>query len=265
MPKNLNCDTILGMNDQDDPQQTTHFGFQEVPITDKVDRVAGVFHSVAEHYDVMNDLMSLGVHRIWKRFTLEMCGLRPGQKVLDVAAGTGDLTMDHAAKVGEKGTVLMTDINPSMLAKGRDRLIDAGIGDAVQYAIANAEALPFEDNYFDCVTIAFGLRNVTNKNHALAEMSRVLKPGGKCIILEFSKPHSGWFNSLYDWYSFSVLPWLGEKIAQDAESYRYLAESIRMHPDQEALLSMMVEADFSRCDYHNLSGGVVAVHRGYKA
>lgn len=191
--------------------------------------------------------------------------MRPGQKILDVAAGTGDLTLDHAEKVGAEGMVLMTDINSSMLAKGRDRMIDAGHCDNVQYSIADAEALPFEDDFFDCVTIAFGLRNVTNKNQALSEMNRVLKPGGKCIILEFSKPHSGWFNSIYDWYSFSVLPWLGDKIANDAESYRYLAESIRMHPDQETLLSMMKEADFSRSDYHNLSGGVVAVHRGYKA
>jgi demethylmenaquinone methyltransferase/2-methoxy-6-polyprenyl-1,4-benzoquinol methylase len=253
------------MSEHEDQHSTTHFGFQEVPVADKVDRVADVFHSVAEHYDLMNDLMSLGVHRLWKRFTLGLCALRPGQKVLDVAAGTGDLTLDHAEKVGSEGLVLMTDINPSMLAKGRDRMIDAGVFGNVQYAIADAEALPFDDNYFDCVTIAFGLRNVTDKNQALNEMSRVLKPGGKCIVLEFSKPHTGWFNSIYDWYSFSVLPWLGEKIAKDSESYRYLAESIRMHPDQETLKSMLLEAEFSRCDYHNLSGGIVAVHRGFKA
>ncbi len=253
------------MNQHDDNEKTTHFGFQEVPVAEKADRVADVFHSVAEHYDIMNDLMSLGVHRLWKRFTLGLCALRPGQKVLDVAAGTGDLTRDHAKKVGADGLVLMTDINPSMLAKGRDRLIDDGFFDNVQYAIADAEMLPFDDDYFDCVTIAFGLRNVTEKNNALKEMCRVLKPGGKCIILEFSKPHAGWFNSMYDWYSFSMLPWLGEKIANDSESYRYLAESIRMHPDQETLLAMMKDAGFSRPDYHNLSGGVVAVHRGYKA
>jgi demethylmenaquinone methyltransferase/2-methoxy-6-polyprenyl-1,4-benzoquinol methylase len=253
------------MNQQDDTQKTTHFGFQEVPLADKVDKVAGVFHSVAEHYDIMNDLMSLGVHRLWKRFTLDLCALRPGQRVLDVAAGTGDLSLDHAQKVGKAGLVLMTDINPSMLSKGRDRLIDAGVLNNVQYAIANAEVLPFEEDYFDCVTIAFGLRNVTDKNQALTEMCRVLKPGGKCIILEFSKPHTGWFNTLYDWYSFTMLPWLGDKIAKDADSYRYLSESIRMHPDQETLKGMMDAAGFDRTDYHNLSGGVVAVHRGYKA
>jgi len=253
------------MNQHDDSQQTTHFGFQEVPVTEKAERVADVFHSVAEHYDIMNDLMSLGVHRLWKRFTLGLCVLRPGQKVLDVAAGTGDLSLDHAQKVGAEGLVVMTDINPSMLAKGRDRLLDHGLGNAVQYSIADAEMLPFDEDYFDCVTTAFGLRNVTEKNNALKEMYRVLKPGGKCIILEFSKPQEGWFNSFYDWYSFSVLPWLGDKIAKDADSYRYLAESIRMHPDQETLLAMMKSAGFDCADYHNLSGGIVAVHRGYKA
>lgn len=252
------------MSESNEPDQQTHFGFEKVNIEDKADRVASVFHSVAEKYDVMNDVMSLGVHRYWKRFTLDLCAIRPGQAVLDVAAGTGDLSLDHARKVGDSGLVLMTDINPSMLTVGRDRLIDEGFASTVQYVLADAEVLPFEDNTFDCVTMAFGLRNVTDKSKALASMLQVLKPGGKLIVLEFSKPYEGWFNSLYDWYSFSLLPWLGEKIAQDRESYRYLAESIRMHPDQETLRTMMQEVGFDRVDYHNLSGGIVAVHRGYK-
>jgi demethylmenaquinone methyltransferase/2-methoxy-6-polyprenyl-1,4-benzoquinol methylase len=213
----------------------------------------------------MNDVMSLGVHRYWKRFTLDLCAIRSGQTVLDVAAGTGDLSLDHAQKVGDKGLVFMTDINPSMLALGRDRLIDAGFGCTVQYVLADAETLPFPENTFDCITIAFGLRNVTDKSKALASMFQALKPGGKLVILEFSKPYEGWFNSVYDWYSFSLLPWLGEKIAQDRESYRYLAESIRMHPDQETLRKMMQDVGFERVDFHNLTGGVVAVHRGYKS
>ncbi|MDQ2993723.1 MAG: bifunctional demethylmenaquinone methyltransferase/2-methoxy-6-polyprenyl-1,4-benzoquinol methylase UbiE [Pseudomonadota bacterium] len=253
------------MSKSNDPKQQTHFGFEKVNIEDKVDRVADVFHSVAKNYDLMNDLMSLGVHRYWKRFTLDLCALRPGQTVLDVAAGTGDLSLSHAQKVGADGLVLMTDINPSMLALGRDRLIDAGFSNSVQYVLADAETLPFPQNTFDCITIAFGLRNVTDKSTALASMLSVLKPGGKAVILEFSKPHDGWFNSLYDWYSFSLLPWLGEIVASDRESYRYLAESIRMHPDQKTLQKMMDDAGFDRTDYHNLSGGIVAVHRGYKA
>lgn len=246
------------MSKTNEPNQQTHFGFEKVNVEDKADRVADVFHNVAEKYDFMNDVMSLGVHRYWKRFTLDLCAIRAGQTVLDVAAGTGDLSLDHARKVGSNGLLLMTDINSSMLALGRDRLIDAGFGTSVQYVLADAEILPFEENRFDCVTIAFGLRNVTDKSKALASMFQVLKPGGKLVVLEFSKPHEGWFNSLYDWYSFTLLPKLGD-------SYRYLAESIRMHPDQETLRNMMQDVGFDRVDYHNLTGGVVAVHRGYKA
>lgn len=255
---------IVSMSEPNDPSSQTHFGFKKVNVEDKADHVADVFHSVAENYDLMNDIMSLGVHRYWKRFTVDLCAIRPGQSVLDVAAGTGDLTLDHAQKVGADGLVMMTDINASMLNLGRNRLLDAGFANTVQYALADAEVLPFPENSFDCVTIAFGLRNVTDKAKALASMFSVLKPGGKAVILEFSKPHDGWFNSIYDWYSFSLLPWLGDKIAKDSESYRYLAESIRMHPDQTTLKKMMDDAGFERTDFHNLTGGVVAVHRGYK-
>jgi len=246
-----------------DPK-TTDFGFEEVPWTDKARRVRGVFDSVADKYDVMNDLMSAGVHRLWKAFTLSQTGLRPGGHALDVAGGTGDLAAGMTKQVGEKGLVVLSDINEAMLEHGRDRLLNRGIGGNVHYALANAESLPFAGNSFDCVTIGFGLRNVTNKPAALRSMLRVLRPGGQLLVLEFSKPTVAPLQSLYDAYSFKVLPLLGKLVANDEASYRYLAESIRKHPDQEALLAMMRDAGFERASYHNLTGGIVAVHRGYK-
>jgi demethylmenaquinone methyltransferase/2-methoxy-6-polyprenyl-1,4-benzoquinol methylase len=212
----------------------------------------------------MNDLMSMGVHRLWKRHTVELAGVRRGQRVLDLAAGTGDLSERFAGIVGMEGEVVFTDINAAMLTRGRDRLMDAGIAGNLHYAQVNAEALPFPDNHFDCITIGFGLRNVTNKQHALEEMFRVLRPGGRALVLEFSHPGSRPLRKAYDLYSFTVLPTLGRLIAGDADSYRYLAESIRMHPDQETLRAMMEQAGFERCDFFNLNGGIVAVHRGYK-
>jgi demethylmenaquinone methyltransferase/2-methoxy-6-polyprenyl-1,4-benzoquinol methylase len=243
---------------------TTHFGFETVDREDKQRRVRGVFDSVASRYDIMNDVMSFGVHRLWKRFTVEVSALRPGQQVLDLAGGTGDLTALMARRVGQKGRVVISDINGSMLGVGRERLVDEGIVGNVEYVQANAEVLPFPDNYFDCVTIGFGLRNVTDKDKALRAMYRVLKPGGKLLILEFSKPTMPLLSKAYDLYSFKLLPMMGKVITDDADSYRYLAESIRMHPDQETLLGMMQEAGFERCDYYNLTGGVVALHKGYK-
>jgi demethylmenaquinone methyltransferase/2-methoxy-6-polyprenyl-1,4-benzoquinol methylase len=243
---------------------TTHFGFQTVDREEKQRRVRGVFDSVASRYDIMNDVMSFGVHRLWKRFTVEVSALRPGQQVLDLAGGTGDLTSLMARRVGQKGRVVISDINGSMLGVGRERLVDEGIVGNVEYVQANAEVLPFPDNYFDCVTIGFGLRNVTDKDKALRAMYRVLKPGGKLLILEFSKPTMPLLSKVYDLYSFKLLPVMGKVITDDADSYRYLAESIRMHPDQETLLGMMQEAGFERCDYYNLTGGVVALHKGYK-
>ena len=243
---------------------TTHFGFEQVAYDDKVNKVAGVFHSVASKYDVMNDLMSFGVHRVWKRYTIEMSGVRHGHHVLDLAGGTGDLAAKFARIVGQEGSVTVADINDSMLKVGRERLIDKGIAGNVQYVQANAECLPFPDNYFDAITIAFGLRNVTDKDAALRSMYRVLKPGAPLLILEFSKPESAVLSKIYDTYSFRLLPFMGKVIADDAESYRYLAESIRMHPDQETLKDMMSEAGFEKCEYFNLTGGVVALHRGYK-
>jgi len=244
-------------------EKTTHFGFKEVPVDDKVNRVREVFDSVAGKYDVMNDLMSLGIHRLWKRYTLELSGVRRGQRVLDLAGGTGDLAARFARLVGPEGQVVLSDINASMLAEGRRRLLDEGNAGNVEYVLANAECLPFPDNHFDCITMAFGLRNVTHKEAALASIYRVLKPGGKALILEFSRATPA-IKPLYDLYSLKILPLMGKLIAKDADSYRYLAESIRMHPDQETLKRMMETAGFEDCDYQNLTGGIVALHRGYK-
>ena len=244
--------------------EKTHFGFEQVAYDEKVNKVAGVFHSVASKYDVMNDLMSFGIHRVWKRYTIEMSGVRHGHNVLDLAGGTGDLAAKFARIVGQSGSVTVADINDSMLKVGRERLLDKGIAGNVQYVQANAECLPFPDNHFDAITIAFGLRNVTDKDAALRSMYRVLKPGAPLLILEFSKPESALLNKAYDTYSFKLLPLMGKVIADDPDSYRYLAESIRMHPDQETLKGMMSEAGFEKCEYFNLTGGVVALHRGYK-
>ena len=243
---------------------TTHFGFKTVASTEKETLVAGVFHSVAAKYDLMNDLMSFGIHRLWKRFTIDCSGVRKGQKVLDLAGGTGDLTAKFSRIVGETGQVVLADINDSMLKVGRDKLRNLGVANNVSYVQANAEALPFPDNHFDVITIGFGLRNVTDKMSALRSMQRVLKPGGQLLILEFSHPVAPGLKPLYDAYSFSVLPWLGKVVARDEASYRYLAESIRKFPKQETLVEMMREAGLEGCRYHNLTGGIVAVHRGYK-
>jgi len=247
-----------------DPDHTVDFGFEKVASTEKAARVHSVFASVAGKYDVMNDLMSLGVHRLWKRFTLSLTGLRPGQSALDVAGGTGDLAAGLLRQVGKSGRVVLSDINPSMLEIGRDRLLDAGFVGNVQCLVADAQALPFENDTFHCVTIGFGLRNVTDKAAALKSMHRVLKPGGQLLVLEFSTPVAQSLKSVYDAYSFKVLPLLGRIVANDEASYRYLAESIRMHPDQETLLEMLRTAGFGQTRYHNLTGGIVAVHRGYK-
>ena len=246
-----------------DKKSTTHFGYREVPTEEKAQHVAEVFHSVASKYDLMNDLMSMGIHRFWKLFTIHNSGVRRGAKVLDIAGGTGDLTRRFSKLVGANGQVILADINASMLQVGRDKLTDAGITGNIDYVQANAEALPFPDNTFDCITIAFGLRNVTDKDKALSSMYRVLKPGGQVMVLEFSKPMD-WLAPIYDAYSFKVLPTLGKLFTGDADSYQYLAESIRMHPDQDTLKQMMVTAGFERCQYHNMSAGIVALHRGYK-
>ena len=243
---------------------STDFGYQRVGIDEKAGRVRQVFESVADNYDLMNDLMSFGVHRLWKRFALGQTGLKAGQWALDVAGGSGDLALGMAKQVSESGKVFLTDINPAMLAHGRAKLIDAGASANVEYAIADAEELPFEASSFHCVTIGFGLRNVTRKQKALESMFKVLKPGGRLLVLEFSHPTVPGLKPLYDNYSFRVLPLLGKYVAKDEASYRYLAESIRMHPDQETLKGMMQTAGFARCDYFNLSGGIVALHRGYK-
>jgi len=241
---------------------TVDFGYEQVAPGEKAGRVRGVFDSVASKYDLMNDLMSGGMHRLWKRFALSQTGLRPGQRALDVASGTGDLGAGIAHQVGDKGLAVLSDINWEMLSRGRDRLLDEGIARNVAFVIANAECLPFPDRTFDCVTIGFGLRNVTDKAAALASMRRVLRPGGRLLVLEFSKPQVVGLKPLYDAYSFGLLPKLGRVVAGDEASYRYLAESIRMHPDQEALATMMREAGFDDCRWHNLAGGIVALHRG---
>lgn len=252
-------------DDGEHGEGTTHFGYAEVPVGEKAARVGAVFDSVAARYDLMNDLMSGGMHRAWKRFALARARVRPGDRVLDLATGSGDLAAGLARRAGERGYVVASDINASMLARGRDRLIDDGLADRVGFARADAQALPFPDRRFHCVTIGFGLRNVTDQQRALHEMARVLRPGGRLVILEFSRPASEWFRRLYDAYSFTVLPRLGEWVAGDAESYRYLAESIRMHPDQSTLARMMGEAGLVRCGWNNLTGGVVAVHTGFRA
>jgi demethylmenaquinone methyltransferase/2-methoxy-6-polyprenyl-1,4-benzoquinol methylase len=242
----------------------THFGYKQVDADKKAGLVADVFSSVAGKYDVMNDVMSFGVHRLWKKIAMGHTGLKKGQRALDVAGGTGDLTVYMSKQVGPTGEVIISDINPDMLEQGRRRLIDKGIAGNIKFVEANAEELPFEENSFDCVTIAFGLRNVTDKDKALRSMYKVLKPGGRLLILEFSKPVLPGLNEVYDFYSFKLLPLMGKVIAKDADSYQYLAESIRMHPDQATLKAMMEQAGFERCTYHNMSGGIVALHKGFK-
>lgn len=248
------------MSDKD----TTHFGYRDVPTDEKQSMVADVFDSVASRYDVMNDLMSGGVHRIWKKFTIEVSAVRRGHQVLDLAGGTGDLAEKFHRLVGKDGHVVLADINASMLNVGRDKLTDAGICSNMSYSQVNAECLPFADNSFDCISIAFGLRNVTHKDEALKSMLRVLKPGGKLLILEFSKPKSDLLSKAYDAYSFGVLPKIGQLITNDSESYRYLAESIRKHPDQDTLKNMMLDAGFAEVNYHNMTGGIVALHTAIK-
>ena len=244
--------------------KTTHFGYKTVDVEEKAGKVAEVFHSVADNYDLMNDLMSAGIHRLWKRVAIQMSGVRSGHTVLDIAGGTGDLAAKFSRIVGSEGTVVLADINQSMLRVGRDRLIDRGISANVCFSQADAQHLPFPDNTFNLITIAFGLRNVTDKDMALRSMLRVLKPGGKLLVLEFSKPNNPLLSKIYDGYSFNVLPKLGKLFANDADSYQYLAESIRMHPDQQTLLSMMDKAGFAHTDFHNMTGGIVALHRGIK-
>jgi len=245
-------------------EKTTHFGYKTVAEEEKQALVANVFHSVASKYDIMNDFMSFGIHRLWKRITIDMSGVRPGNQVLDLAGGTGDLTRKFSKIVGSTGKVVLADINSSMLNVGRDRLTDQGYVNNIEYVQANAECLPFADNSFDVITIAFGLRNVTDKDAALRSMTRCLKPGGRLLVLEFSKPTNPLMSKAYDLYSFAALPLMGKIVANDAESYKYLAESIRMHPDQETLKGMMEDAGLVRVTYNNLTQGVVALHRGIK-
>ncbi len=252
------------MTNSDNKENQTHFGYAQVATDAKAGKVANVFHSVAESYDVMNDLMSLGIHRIWKRIVVEFVRPREGHKILDLAGGTGDLSLQIAPRVGDRGQVILSDINASMLTLGRDRMIDHGLLNNIDCVQVNAESLPFPNNYFDCITIAFGLRNVTDKAKALAAMYSVLKPGGKLLVLEFSKPVLPGLKPVYDFYSFKLLPKIGKLVANDEDSYRYLAESIRMHPGQQEFKKMMEVAGYSRCDFMNMSGGIVALHRGYK-
>lgn len=244
--------------------KTTHFGFQEIPWQEKSRRIAEVFDSVTGRYDLMNDVMSFGLHRFWKRFTVELSGVRAGDVVLDLAGGTGDLSLQFARRVGATGKVILADINRSMLERGRDRLVDRGISGNVHYLQLNGEQLPFQGTPFNCISIAFGLRNFTDKMAALRASYQALKPAGRLLILEFSKPQLPGLQPFYDAYSFRVLPLLGRWIAKDEASYRYLAESIRMHPDQQSLKEMLEQAGFHRCEYFNLCGGIVALHRGYK-
>jgi demethylmenaquinone methyltransferase/2-methoxy-6-polyprenyl-1,4-benzoquinol methylase len=249
---------------KESPQNTTDFGYKTVAREEKASMVADVFHSVAAKYDIMNDLMSFGIHRLWKRQAIACSGVRKGHTVLDLAGGTGDLTAKFSQLVGDTGKVILGDINDSMLKVGRDKLRDLGLVSNIEYVQMNAEALPFPDNSIDVITIAFGLRNVTDKDAALRSMYRILKPGGRLLILEFSKTDNEALSKLYDFYSFNLLPSMGKLVANDSESYRYLAESIRMHPDQETLKGMMEEAGFEQTSYQNMTGGIVALHRGFK-
>lgn len=251
-------------DDKQSSDENTHFGYQQVAVQEKAERVAEVFDSVANRYDLMNDLMSMGLHRLWKRFAISLTGVRQGERVLDLAGGTGDLARLLLPRVAPQGEVILADINAAMLEQGRARLLDQGYCQGLEFVQADAETLPFTDASFDCITIAFGLRNVTRKEQALADMYRVLKPGGRLLVLEFSRPNLPGLKPLYDLYSFQVLPTMGRLVAGDADSYRYLAESIRMHPDQETLREMMSQAGFERCEYFNLTGGIVAAHRGYR-